>query len=73
VNARAVQRTVLKRDYEPSLSYCQCHLCLYMNFVRRNERERERPEHVVFVKGLGTYILYVITRERERPETYCLC
>jgi len=36
-----------------------------MNFVRRNERERERPEHIVCVKCLGTYILYVITRERK--------
>ena len=70
VYARAVQRTVRKRGDEPSLSYCQCQVFLYMNFVRCNERERdrERPEHIVCVKCLGTYILYIITRVRERPE-----
>ena len=40
-----------------------------MKLVRGNEgereRERERPEHIVCVKCLGTYILYVITRERK--------
>jgi len=65
VYARAVQRTLRKRDYEPLLSYCQCQVFLYMNFVHRNERERERPKHIVCVKCLGTYILYVITRERK--------
>jgi len=58
VYAQAVQHTLRKRDYEPSLSYCQCQVFLYMNFVRRSEsereRERERPEHIVCVKCLGT-------------------
>ena len=27
-----------------------------MKCLRRNERQRGRPEHIVCVKGLGTYI-----------------
>ena len=63
--ARAVQRTVRKNDYEPSPSYCQCQVFLYMNFLRHNERER--GQNILSVLRFR-YIHFVRHYEREREK-----